>query len=84
MNDAGNPLNIALDNSTSVKYKASLLGRAIDADGNDRLLKKIFRSLELPLINCKVHLELNWNNKCMVLILMLVVIMLTIEKQHSK
>ena len=84
MNDAGNPLNVALDNSTSFKYKASLLGRAIDADGNDRLLKNFFRSLELPLINCKVHLELNWNNKCMVLILMLVVIMLTIEKQHSK
>ena len=22
------------------------------------------RSLEMPLINCKVHLELNWTNKC--------------------
>ena len=26
MNDAGNPLNVALDNSTCFKYKASLLG----------------------------------------------------------
>ena len=25
MNDAGNPLNVALDNSTSFKYKANLL-----------------------------------------------------------
>ena len=35
----GNPLNVALDNSTSFKYKASLLGKATDAAGNDRSLK---------------------------------------------
>ena len=39
MNDAGNPNNVALDNSASFKYKASLLGKATDADGNDRSLK---------------------------------------------
>ena len=39
MNDAANTLNVALDNSTSFKYKASLLGKATDADGNDRSLK---------------------------------------------
>ena len=76
MNDAGNPNNVALDNSTSFKYKASLLGKATDADGNDRSLKdakiivslkyvsNFFRSLEISLINCKIHLELNWNNNC--------------------
>ena len=76
MNNAGNPNNVALDNSTSFKYKASLLGKATDADGNDRSLKNtkivvplkylsnFFRSLEMPLINCKIHLELNWNNDC--------------------
>ena len=37
MNDAENPLNVALDNSTSFKYKASLLGKATDVDSNDRL-----------------------------------------------
>ena len=52
-----NPLSVALDNSTSFKYKSSLLGKATDSDGNDR-------SLERPLINCKIHLELNWNNNC--------------------
>ena len=64
MNDAENSLNVALDNSTSSKYKASLLGKATDADGNDRSLKNTkivvplkylsncFRSLEMPLINC--------------------------------
>ena len=41
MNNAENPLNVVLDNSTSFEYKASLLGKADDDDGNDRSLKKI-------------------------------------------
>ena len=76
MNNAKNPLNVALDNSTSFKYKASLIGKATNTDGDDRSFKNtrlvvplkylsnFFRSLELPLINCKIHLELNWNNNC--------------------
>ena len=76
MNDNDNPLNVALDNSVSFKYKASLLGKATDAVGNDRslnnakivvplkYLSNFFRSLEMHLINCKIHLELNWNNNC--------------------
>ena len=32
--------NVALDNSTSFKHKASLLRKADDADGNDRSLEK--------------------------------------------
>ena len=71
INDPGSTLNVSLDNSTSFKYKESLLGKATDADGNDRSLKNtnivvplrylsnFFRSLEMPLINCKIHLELN-------------------------
>ena len=39
MNHAGNLLNGSLDNSTSFKYKSILLGKATDADGNDRSLK---------------------------------------------
>ena len=39
MSDAENPLNVALGNSTSFKYKASRLGKATDADSNDRSLK---------------------------------------------
>ena len=76
INDAGNSNNVALDNSTSFKCKASLLGKATDADGNDRLSKNtkivvalkylfnFFRSPEMPLINCKIDLELNSNNDC--------------------
>ena len=36
MNNARNPDNVALDNFTSFKSKASLLGKATDANGNDR------------------------------------------------
>ena len=76
MNDAGNPNNVALDNSTFFKYKASFLGKATDADGNDRSLKNTkivvplkylsncFRSLGMSLLNSKIHLELNWKNNC--------------------
>ena len=32
INDAGNPNNVAFVNSTSFKYKASLLGKATDAE----------------------------------------------------
>ena len=46
-NNAGNPLNVALDNSTSFKYKASILGKVTDTDGNDRSLKNI--KLVVPL-----------------------------------
>ena len=47
MNDAGNTLNVALDHSTYFKYKASLLGKATDADGNDRSLKNTKKVVSL-------------------------------------
>ena len=48
MHNDRNPLNVALKNSSSFKYKASLLGKPTDADGNDRSLKntKIVVSLK--------------------------------------
>ena len=49
MNNTGNPLNVALDNSISFKYKASLLGKADDPDGNDRSLKKYKNSCSTEL-----------------------------------
>ena len=76
INDTRNPLNVALDTSASFKYKANLLGKTTGDDGNNRSLKNVktvvplkylssfFRSLEMSLINCKIHLELNWNNNC--------------------
>ena len=32
-----------------------------------KYLRNSLRSLEMPLINCKVHLELNWNEDCILL-----------------
>ena len=29
-------------------------------------MSNFFRSLEIPLINCKIILELNWNNNCVI------------------
>ena len=74
LSNARNPLNVALYKSTSFKYKANILGKATDADGADRSLKNakivvpltylsnFFRLLWMPLINCKIHLDLNLKN----------------------
>ena len=95
MNNDGNPLNVALNNSSSFKYKENLLGKATDADGNDRSLKNtkivvprkylsnFFRSLEMLLINCKIDSELIWNNNC-VMYGADAMLMVMIEKQHLK
>ena len=65
---AGIPNAVTTNNPTSFKYKSSLL-RAPNATGaleNAKIvvplkyLSNFFRSLETPLINCKIHLELNW------------------------
>ena len=65
--------DVSVDNSSSFKYKSSLLGNMVINNNNGALngvkivvplkyLSKFFRSLEMPLINCKIHLELNWSN----------------------
>ena len=63
--------DINANNSKSFTYKASLLGNTA-ADGANRKIdnarivvplkyvSSFFRALEMPLINCKVHLELTW------------------------
>ena len=64
-----NPDNVSTANSTFFKYKSSLIGESA-AVKNDRVFKNVetavplkyssnfWRSLEMPLINCKIHLEL--------------------------
>ena len=79
MNDSGNPINVAISNSSSLKYKSSILGKATVASGTnnaDRSLKNVkivvpleilrnfWRSLEMAFINCKIYLELNWTKNC--------------------
>ena len=73
---AGN-VDLTINNSQSFKYKAALLGKTADAVNNTnssvkeakivvplKYLSNFWRSLEMPLINCKVYLELNWIEDC--------------------
>ena len=66
--------NLEVNNSNSFKYKVNLLGNPVVANNIARLNVKIvvplkylsnfFRSLEMPLINCKVKLNLTWKKEC--------------------
>ena len=68
-----NNADLTINNSQSFKYEAALLGKTADAVNNTnssakeakiifplKYLSHFWRSLEMPLINCKVYLELNW------------------------
>ena len=54
-------------NTTSLKYKANLID---NKDNNVKLVvpliyvSNFFRSLEMPLVNCKIDLELTWDKDC--------------------
>ena len=75
LTNAGNPDNVSTANSTSFKYKSSFIRESTAVDG-DRVFKNVkiavplkylsifWRSSEMPLINCKIHLELNWIRDC--------------------
>ena len=66
--------NLARDNSNPFKYKVELLGDPVHAGGIARTnvkvvvplnnLSNFFRSLEMPLINCKIKLNLTWKKEC--------------------
>ena len=71
----GNAINDLTTNySNSFKYNVKLLGNPV-LDGNIakrsvkvvvplKYLSNFFRSLEMPLINCKIKLNLTWKKKC--------------------
>ena len=71
----GNPANVTAADSSSFKYKSSFIGKSTTVN-NNRVFKNIkiavplkclsnfWRCLEIPLINCKIHLGLNWTNDC--------------------
>ena len=66
--------DLTADNSSSLKYKISLLGNPVVANNMARInvkvvvplkyLSNFFRSLEMPLINCKIKLNLTWKKEC--------------------
>ena len=68
---------MSIGNSDLVKYKVAHVGKTKDAVNNTnrsvkdakivvslKYLSNFWISLEMPLINCKVHLELDWNEDC--------------------
>ena len=66
--------NLTVNNSSSFKYKVKLLGNPV-VDNNVatlnvkvvvplKYLSNLFRSLEMPLINCKIKLDLTWKKEC--------------------
>ena len=68
--------DLTVDNSSSFKYKVSLFGNP-DVDGGIAMtsvkvvvplkyLSNFFRSLEMPLINCKIKLNLTWEKMCII------------------
>ena len=70
-----NPNNVSTANLTSFKYKLIFIGESTAGDGNRvfknvkiavplKYLSNFWRSLEIPLINCKIHFELNWSKDC--------------------
>ena len=73
--DDGNPDNVSVGNSSSSNYKSRFMKESV-ADNNKRVFKNVkiavllkylfnfWRSSEMPLINCKIHLELNWTENC--------------------
>ena len=66
--------DLTTDNSSSFKYKVSLLGNPVVANNIARTnvkvvvplkyLSNFFRSLEMPLINCEIKLNLTWKKEC--------------------
>ena len=70
--------NLTADNSDSFKYKIKLLGNVTEVAGNAagvrrlnvkvfvplKYLSNFFRSLGMPLINCKIKLNLTWKKEC--------------------
>ena len=72
-----NNADFTIYDSQSFKYKATFVGKSVDAVGGTnssvknakivvplKHLSNFWRSLEMPLINWTVYLELNWIENC--------------------
>ena len=64
--------NVAND-TTSLIYKSKLISGTDDNNVNNvklvvplKYVSSFFRSLEMPLVNCKIDLELTWHKDCMI------------------
>ena len=65
-------VDLTIDNASSFKYKANLIGNTQNNGTKNGVkiaipLKYLYnfrRSLEMPLINCKIELSLKWYEEC--------------------
>ena len=84
----GDPIpNLAVDNSSSFKYKVELLGDPVVANNIARrnvkvvvplkYLSNFFRSLEMPLINFKIKLNLTWKKNAYYQMMMVMLYLLS-------
>ena len=68
-----NNADVSNDNAPSSKYKASLIGNTENNGTKNgvkiavplKYLSNFWRSLEMPLTNCKVELPLKWYERCL-------------------
>ena len=72
-----NPVSVTTDGLSSFKYKSSFKRELTAAGGNKvfknvkiavplKYLSNFWRSLEMPLNNCKIHLKLRWSKDCII------------------
>ena len=75
--NAGNIIDVSFNGSPLFKYKSGLLGDATAEDGNAvwknaqimvplKYISSFFRSLELPLINTKLYIQLNYTKNSVI------------------
>ena len=64
--------NVA-NNTTSLVYKSKLISETDNNNVNNvklvvplKYVSNFFRSLDMPLVNCKIDLELTWHKDCMI------------------
>ena len=82
--------DLTVGNSSSFKYKISLLGNPVIANNIARrsvkvvvplkYLSNFFRSLEMPLINCKIKLNMEKKNVCYQLMTVMQYLLLMTQK----
>ena len=65
-------VDLTINNASSFKYKANLIGNTENNGTKNgvkiavplKYLSNFWRSLEIPLINCKIELSLKWYEDC--------------------
>ena len=70
--ETNSQLSVSTDNSLSFKFKTNFVGNILNGRRKNgvkiavplKYLSNFWRSLEMPLSNCKVELSLLWNENC--------------------